>query len=61
MTLALTLAELATWHIFDLALGIIYVLDLIAIAKDSIYVKDKVLDYVIRMIMLAKSIRVIII
>jgi hypothetical protein len=56
MTLALTEAELALCYIYDLVLGTIYIKDLICIAKDGVYVKDKLFDCVIRMILYVRDI-----
>ncbi len=50
MTLNPTYNELTTCYTFDLVLGTVYILDLIRIAKDSIYIKDKLSDYTIRIL-----------
>jgi hypothetical protein len=56
MTLTSTEAKLALYHIYDFASGTIHIKDLIRIAKDSVYVKDKLSDYVIRMILYTRDI-----
>jgi hypothetical protein len=56
MTLALTEAKLALCYIYNLILGIIYIKDLICIVKNGVYVKDKLFDYVIKIILYAKDI-----
>ena len=56
MTSAPTRAELALRHIYDPAPGSIHIKDLIRMAKDGFYVKDKPSDYVIGMILHARDI-----
>jgi hypothetical protein len=51
--------ELAARHIFDLLPGTLHIHDLVAMAKDSLYIKDKVSDYVIRILLLIKETGVI--
>jgi hypothetical protein len=51
--------EIATRHTFDPAPGTVHVRDLIAMAKDGIYVKDRVSDHVIGMLVLGKSVGVV--
>jgi hypothetical protein len=59
MTPLPTPSELATRHIFDPAPGTVHVRDLIAMAKDGIYAKDRVSDYVVGMLVMAKHTGVI--
>ena len=59
MTPLPTLDKLAARYIFDLLPGTLYIYDLVAMAKDSLYIKDKVSDYVIRMLLLTKETGVI--
>jgi hypothetical protein len=56
MTLALTKAELALYYIYNLILSTIYIKNLIYIAKDSVYVKDKLFNCVIKMILYIRDI-----
>lgn len=56
MTPAPTEAELALRHIYDPAPGTIHIKDLIRMAKDGVYVKDKLSDCVIGMILHARDI-----
>lgn len=56
MTPAPTQAELALRHVYDPAPGSIHIKDLIRMAKDGVYAKDKLSDYVIGMILHARDI-----
>jgi hypothetical protein len=56
MTLALTKAELALCYIYNLILDIIYIKDLICITKDGVYIKDKLSDCVIKIILYVRDI-----
>jgi hypothetical protein len=47
--------EMAARHTFDPAPGTVHVRDLVAMAKDGIYAKDKLSDHVIGMLLLGKS------
>jgi hypothetical protein len=56
MTLVLTKTELALCYIYDFVLNTIYIKDLIYIAKNSVYVKNKLSDYVIKIILYTRDI-----
>jgi hypothetical protein len=56
MTLALTKAELALCYIYDLVLSTIYIKDLICIAKNGVYIKDKLSNCVIKIILYTRDI-----
>jgi hypothetical protein len=56
MTLALTEAELALYYIYDPVLGTIHIKNLIYIAKNGVYVKDKLFNCVIKMIFYVRDI-----
>ena len=55
MTPALTPSKLATRHTFDPAPSTIHIHDLVSMAKDGVYVKDKLSNHVIRMLVLVKN------
>jgi len=59
MTPLPTPSELDARHIFDPAPGTVHIRDLVAMAKDGIYVKDKLSDHVIGMLVMAKNTGVI--
>jgi hypothetical protein len=59
MTPTPTRDELAARYVFDPVPGTVHILDLVTMAKDGIYVKDKVSDYVIGMLVWAKQTEVI--
>jgi hypothetical protein len=59
MTPAPTSSELAARHTFDPAPGTVHIHDLIAMAKDGVYAKDKLSDHVIGMLVLAKDTKVV--
>jgi hypothetical protein len=56
MTPALTEAQLALRYLYDPVLGAIYIKDLICMAKDGVYAKDKLSDCVIGMILYTRDI-----
>jgi hypothetical protein len=56
MTPALTEAELALCYIYDLAPDTIYIKDLIYMVKNGVYVKNKLSDCVIRIILYIRDI-----
>jgi len=56
MTPLLTPDELAARYIFDPTPGTLHVRDLVAMAKDGIYVRDKVSDHIVGVLLHAKDI-----
>jgi hypothetical protein len=56
MTLALIKAKLALCYIYNLILSIIHIKDLICIVKNGVYIKNKLFNCVIKIILYVRDI-----